>query len=66
MMKTYPISSNPTEIIDFKVDDDRYSLVQTWKYFLGDYHRTIIMNKREVLNLYQALQEEILKPKGEC
>lgn len=67
-MATYPISSTPEEEIDFKVDDGKFALVRRVKR-LGSIGYicpliistdTIILNKRELMALYQAIQEEIL------
>ncbi len=63
-MKTYLITDNPTETIELKVDDDRFGIVLGSKHPDGITYKVITMNKREALNLYMALQEEILKPKG--
>ena len=63
-MKTYTIVANASETIEFKVLEDGYvetyalvhkSTSSPWEV------KTIIMNQREVLKLYEAIQEEVLK-----
>ena len=59
-MTTYLISSNQSEEIDFKVDGDKFALVQRFKSLgLGDSYKTIVMNRREALKLYSALWQEL-------
>ena len=63
-MKTYPIGESSIEIIEFRANETTYALVHKLKnhvYQLGSEYKTIILNQREILNLYQALQDEILK-----
>lgn len=63
-MKTYPISSSPVEEIDFKVGDENYALVRRIRHAGSQgllSSQAIILNKRELLTLYQAIQEEITK-----
>lgn len=69
-MKAYPITDNPAEQIEFKVNEGSYALVQRLKEpnpLAGGRniktYKTIIMNQREVLKLYQAIQEEVLNKK---
>jgi len=64
-IKTYPISIGAHEAIDFRANESQFALVHKTKASTGDTCKTIIMNKREALILYQALQEEILKEKGD-
>ena len=64
-MKVYPISENGPETREFKADGDgRYALVCRIKNQfdpLEDTTQAVIMNLEEVMNLYQAISEEILK-----
>lgn len=59
-MKDYPISDSATEEIILRVGDEAYALVHVLKSSEGDFRKAIVMNKREVLKLYQAIGEEIL------
>ncbi len=43
--------------LEFRANGDTYALVS----FYQDQPKTIMLNQREVLSLYQALQDEILK-----
>ncbi len=60
-MKTYPISSNQTEEIDFKVDGERFTLVHWVKI---DYNAKVAEWRHGVVtravfllhNLYSAIQ----------
>ena len=62
-MKVYPITSNQLEDIELKVGDENYTLVHRVRR-IGTQEliqsKAIIMNKRELLKLYQAIQEEVL------
>ncbi len=58
-MKTYPIGNSLIESIEFRANENTYALVHRVKSL--DVYKTIIMNQREALNLYQAIQDEILK-----
>jgi len=62
-MKTYLICSNQSKEIELKVDGERFALVHRARHSLLDgSHKateTIVMNKREVLNLYEAIKEEV-------
>ncbi len=61
-MKTYPISSNQTEEIDFKAtDENQFALVHRVKFAQGYETKTIVMNHREATQLYEALGEELNK-----
>ncbi len=59
-MKNYRITENSAETIEFKSLDDKYALVHKSTASLWEV-KTIILNKRELLTLYQAIQEEILE-----
>lgn len=55
-MKTYMISSNQQEEIEFKADGEKFALVQKFKSRpFADSYKTIILNKREILKLFQAI-----------
>ena len=61
-MITHIISDTSTEKIALVVDDDMFALVHLIK--VGEdtpKPKTIVMNKRELLTLYQLIQEIILK-----
>lgn len=62
-MNTYKIADSGTELIEFRANENGFALVRHIKKSLGhfDEYKTIILNKREALTLYQAIQEEILK-----
>ncbi len=49
-MKVYKICDTATERIEFRANDDNYALVQKVKH--SDTYKTIILNQREVLNIY--------------
>ncbi len=53
----YTITNEPHETIELVCEGARYSLVQNAK---TEFQKVIVLNKREALKLYQALQEEIL------
>ena len=66
-MKIYLISSNPTERIEFKVDNKRYALVHN-KTLTDEvsgvavpHIDVITLNKKELLTLYQIIQKEFPK-----
>ena len=58
-MRNYPITSNPVEDIDFRVDDTRYALVHRLK--LTDKVKTIVLNKEEAIRLFLILNEVLNK-----
>lgn len=58
-MKVYQIGDSSTESIEFRANDERYALVHRNKLSQDNLYKTIIMNQREVMNLYQALGEVI-------
>ncbi len=68
-MKVYPITENAAETIEFRVEStgekssegNQFALSQKFKPFVTLTNKTIIMNKREVLKLYQAIQTEVLE-----
>ena len=67
-MKQYPISESSTETIVFKVDEERYALVHKlisgkFPFGQGEVYKTIILNRREALKLYQAISEAVLNKK---
>ena len=58
-MKKYLITDEPTEELELRVEDGRYTLIQTYKTPDGERRKVVIMNKREVLELHQAIGKEI-------
>ena len=62
-MKTYSIGDSSTETIEFRTNEHQFALVHRIKSSQGDTYKTIIMNQREILNLYQAIQEQVLNKK---
>ena len=52
----YEITNEPTEQLELVYEDNRYSLVQNAR---TEFQKVIVLNKREALNLYQALGKEI-------
>jgi len=64
-LKTYLITDNSVEKIELKAEDDTFGLVSTTKAVTSnirqeDVFKAIILNKRELLTLYQAIQEVLL------
>ena len=59
-MKTYKINDTATETIEFRANESQFALVHKLKSSGGDAYKTIILNQREVLTLYQAIQDEII------
>ncbi len=66
-MKIYYLNNelNGNGSIEFRANGDIYALVSHYKdpAKAGIQNKTIILNQREALNLYQALQDEILNKK---
>ena len=62
-MKTYSIGKSSIETIEFRANENRFALVHRLKSSPGDTYKTIILSEKEILNLYYALQEEILNKK---
>ncbi len=71
-MKTYLINETSTEKIEFRANESSFALVQFNKlskeakdfYKLKENpYKTIILNQREMLNLYQAIQDSVLNKK---
>ncbi len=59
----YIITDEPDERIELKVDNGKFALVKTWGHNdVGYPYTVIILNKREVLKLYQAIQDEMVRP----
>ncbi len=73
-MKSYTIADSSTEKIEFRANESQFALVQIKKQseqwingdlaIKADVYKTIILNQREVLSLYQAIQEEVLNKGG--
>jgi len=53
-MKTYKIS----ETKEFRANENSYAIVH--KYKIAPVYTTITLDKRELLTLYQAIQDEVL------
>ena len=62
-IKTYPISDTVTEVKEFTVNGDIYSLIHKNK-FDHEQYESVELDKREVLKLYGAIQDSVLN-KGE-
>ncbi len=60
-METYLIGKSSIEEIEFRVNETTYALVHKTISSGGGIYKTILMNQREVLNLYRAIQDEILE-----
>ncbi len=58
-MKIYLIGESSTEKIEFRANENTYALVHRLKRSPDDIYKTIILNKREIMVLYMALQDEI-------
>lgn len=53
--------------IEFRVNGDAYAIISYYKEpgKAEPQNKTIMLNQREVLNLYQSIQDEVLNKKGE-
>ena len=63
-MKTYLVGESSTEKIEFRANENTYALVHKLKKLVtrkDDIYKTIILNKRELMILYMAIQDEIQK-----
>ena len=59
-MKTYTLSDTGTETIEFNSNESQYALVQKLKQGNGTDYKVIVLNHRELMNLYMAIQDSVL------
>ena len=60
-MKTYTITYNVAEAIQWQHDGETFAVVSILKSSWGDTYRATILNQNEAIKLYEAIKDSILE-----